>query len=904
MAWGCFGTSSLTVATLAVALPLTLWPAGEVKAQCIGSPVQANQTCTNSGVLTNTSTVGFDSVGLQDLGTPTVTNTIFGTISGDRSGVFTLHTANVNNAGTISGLGSQGVGIFGGDAVNVTNSGTIAGSAANGTGISSFAVNLTNSGLVSGGFDAIQASVANVFNSGTIIGTQVNSYGLDVNTASVTNSGTIFGGAGALIASSANVSNSGIISASSANGVAIYAFNTAAVTNSGIISANAVDGIGIFASLTADVTNSGTISGDFAAINAATANVSNSGTISAKGSINAKAIQASQNANVINSGTIAANGFSSTAIGAGQDVNLTNSGVVAVSVMASTGIFAGRNINVNNSGTISADVISGVAMLAVQNADVTNSGVISANGVNGAAIDAIQSVNLINSGIVTANGAGSYAVLGGQDVSATNSGTISANGAGGVAVFASRDIRATNSGTISATGAGGIGIRAFRNADVINSGIISGGLAAIRFAGFADTLILLPGSRIIGAINLGGGGDTVNMQARNQNLTFDTLAGATVTGTVPFTVAGNRIASIDPTSFAAAGTVLTDFSRSVSAIVPVFDNLMPLAGNGVTAFDTPDKASRIADAFASIPGLSAYASDEIAYKSPTAAYADGTAVWGRGFGGRHIQSADGLMLRNTSTWFGGVMGVEKQLRSELRFGIFVGAGSTHNSIVPNGDATDSNLGFAGVYARYSAGASFLYAAVQGGAQRSTTSRLINNNLAPEGQETATAGYNGWYVSPEMALGHRFALGAAGDAQYAVTPSLQMRYLHAAFGGYTETGTTAPVTAASRTTGNIEERAELKLTRTTQVSPTSQLLINLSGGALGIQRVGGDAVNATLLAQPLAFTAPGSNDVWGGFAGLGVEFQSRNVALFAAGEYLALDGASSILSGRGGIRIGF
>jgi uncharacterized protein with beta-barrel porin domain len=195
---------------------------------------------------------------------------------------------------------------------------------------------------------------------------------------------------------------------------------------------------------------------------------------------------------------------------------------------------------------------------------------------------------------------------------------------------------------------------------------------------------------------------------------------------------GNRIASVDPTSCATAGTVLTDFSRSVSAIVPAFDDVTASGGSSANAFTASDSVSRFADAFASIPGLSAYTSEQIAYKSPTAVYADGTAVWGRGFGGRHIQSADGLLMRNVTTWFGGAMGVEKLLRPDLRLGVFVGAGSTHNSIDPNNDATDSNLGFAGAYARYTVGASFLNAAVQGGTLHSATWRLINNNLRPTG----------------------------------------------------------------------------------------------------------------------------------------------------------------------------
>jgi hypothetical protein len=36
----------------------------------------------------------------------------------------------------------------------------------------------------------------------------------------------------------------------------------------------------------------------------------------------------------------------------------------------------------------------------------------------------------------------------------------------------------------------------------------------------------------------------------------------------------------------------------------------------------------------------------------------------------------------------------------------------------------------------------------------------------------------------------------------------------------------------------------------------------------------------------------------------VEWQTRNVSVFAAGEYLAWNNSGSIVSGRGGIRIGF
>ncbi|MFK4991162.1 hypothetical protein, partial [Klebsiella pneumoniae] len=86
------------------------------------------------------------------------------------------------------------------------------------------------------------------------------------------------------------------------------------------------------------------------------------------------------------------------------------------------------------------------------------------------------------------------------------------------------------------TGGQGVGIQVFGSANVTNAGIISGSTAAMEFFNNADTLTVLPGSRIIGSITLGGGGDTVNFRGGNHNLTFDTLAGANVTGTTPFVV--------------------------------------------------------------------------------------------------------------------------------------------------------------------------------------------------------------------------------------------------------------------------------------------------------------------------------------------------------------------------------
>ncbi|MCP3467197.1 autotransporter domain-containing protein [Bradyrhizobium sp. CCGUVB23] len=643
-------------------------------------------------------------------------------------------------------------------------------------------------------------------------------------------------------------------------------------TNQTCTNSASMAGIIDTATLTLTNTASGTVTGGKSGVFANTANVANSGTISAGGT----GIVATTIANVTNTGTISG-GFD--------------------------GISA-NTANVTNSGTISGVFNS----ISANTANVTNSGTISGRG--GAGISA-NTAKVTNSGIISG---GSYGVLAFNAANVTNSGTISGSFFGIETITAN----VTNSGTISG---GTYGIAAFLgNASVTNSGTISG-IIALQFGGTANTLTLLPGSRIIGAINLGGGGsaiklgesgdsislgsgDTVNFRGGNHNLTFDTLTGATVTGTTPFAVSGNQAVAIDPTSFAANWRSLADFTRGVSDAVPVFSGGTS-GGSAPLAFAAPDAPSRFDDAFAAIPGLSsAYASEAAVFKAPTSTYADGTTVWARGFAGQRIQQQDGVLLRTANLFYGGMIGADFAARPDLRTGVFLGGGKTRTSIDLNQGGADSDMLFGGAYARYDIGASFLHGAIQGGGSRNTTTRTVNNNLVTGGIENAVASFNGWYVSPELTFGHRFALGQLADATYTLTPSARVRYLYGAFDGYTETGTTAPLTVGEQTANTVEERGEVKLTRSVAFGPVNQLSTSLSGGVLGTQRVGSSTVNAALLGQAIPFATPGQANVWGGFGGLGLEWRSRNVTLYAAAEYLALSDNSNVVSGRAGLRVGF
>lgn len=570
----------------------------------------------------------------------------------------------------------------------------------------------------------------------------------------------------------------------------------------------------------------------------------------------------------------------------GATLTVTNavSGVITGSGAGGSGVGINADAaNVVNYGTIGGAGAAGMGIMVATTANVINRGAISGVGTTGTGwgILAFDTANVVNYGSITGFSPG-FIGLGINAITAyvVNYGLISGN---------------------SATGTG-YGIMAGA-ANVANAGIISGSTGAFQFFFNPDVLTLLPGSRIVGAALLGGGGDIVNFRGGNHNLTFDTLVGATIAGTTPFAVSGNRAAAVDLTPFAASWRSLTDFTRAAADAVPVFSGIVP--GGGVpVAFAGSDGFSRVESAFASIPGLSAYSSEAMAFKAPTASYADGTTIWARGFAGQRIQQQDGVLLRTVNLFYGGMIGGDWQTRPDLRLGFFLGGGKTRTSIDFNQGDGESNLLFGGAFTRHDIGPSFLHATMQAGTSRNATARTINNNLMANGLEVATASYDGWYVNPEATIGHRLALGKTADASYTLTPSLRLRYLYGSYGGYTETGSTANLAVGRRSVSTLEERGELKLTRTMTFAPADMLSVSISGGVLGTQRLGAGMIDAAMLGQPIPFVTPGKPEVWGAFGGLGFEWRMRNVAIFSTAEYLALFSNASIVNGRAGLRVSF
>ncbi len=667
-------------------------------------------------------------------------------------------------------------------------------------------------------------------------------------------------------------------------------------------------------------------------------------------------------ATTINSGSVS--GDISTTADGGGNATTNNSGHVDGLILTYTsnfGVFSGAGTaTTNNSGSaflILNQTTSG------GNSVITNSGTVS--NIQNQTIDG-GFATTINSGTVT-DGifVGTGLANGGGDATLINYGKISGDvmlvsGAGlfvgpGNAIF-------TNYGIIDATSGvfGGVRVASFGGtAFTYNAGRIygevhvfaePGGSALLSNAGLIDgsksplgaainlgqpgltiptTLSILPGSRIIGIIGLNGdpssqgSGTKINVSGHDVSsvLTFGGTAtcgcpfdglietGATVnvaSGT-PYVVNGNKVAVLDPTSFAAQDRNVLDFTRTVlSAASSRLTSPTPISGDGSAAigFAPSGNVARdmANDAFASIPALSYAGQDRVLRSNPNFTAADGTSVWAQGFGGVRIQNANGPNLRSVNQFYGGIIGLDKMVRSDMRLGGFVGGGNITSQIDLNSGRTNSDTGFGGIYGRYSMNnRAFLDFALLAGGSSNGVKRTMTNNRVAGGYEYANANYSGWFISPELAYGIKQDL----TRNWTVTPTARVRYLGANFGGYQESGSSNNLTVAGRTTHNFEERGEFVFTRTTSEREGSLLQINATIGALAWQRAGDAGLNTILLGQALAFATPGKANVFGGYAGGGFNWrQVSGFSVFGAAEVTAMSDSSHAITGHGGVKLAF
>jgi uncharacterized protein with beta-barrel porin domain len=303
---------------------------------------------------------------------------------------------------------------------------------------------------------------------------------------------------------------------------------TGAITNSGTVNGN----IAFNELVSASVANSGTINGEMEFNSVGSASLTNSGSISQ--SIKQWTVYSNSNLSVVNSGTIAnpstVPGNSTLGgIGVWADGNLILNNTGTISTLTPAVLGFGPASAIANSGTIASVQSSGVQLTGT----LANSGHISGGYAGalliggsitnsaGATIDGGTygihffggSESLNNAGTITVTNTDSAvafeSVGAGAFPSVTNSGTIN----GSVQLGNNQSATLTNSGSIIARGSS-VAISSQSPTTIINSGSISTtGSTAISLLGNnkADTVTLLTGSSISGAVDGGSGSDTLRL---------------------------------------------------------------------------------------------------------------------------------------------------------------------------------------------------------------------------------------------------------------------------------------------------------------------------------------------------------------------------------------------------------
>jgi uncharacterized protein with beta-barrel porin domain len=694
------------------------------------------------------------------------------------------------------------------------------------------------------------ASDIHCTNSGTAAAPFTNTAAGVNQNATTTNSGTANGfasetqaGGNATATNSGNNINNGML-AQTDNGGNATATNSGSDTNGNVVAQT-------FATGNATATNSGSI-GDF--------NNSDFSTLQA-------VAFGTGNATATNSGTVVG-GIAATTFGGGAAI-ATNSGNTAGGLVAAT--VAGGDATATNSGNVAAGI---AALSGSGNATVTNSG--NSTG------------EMTPAGIITG---GTLAISLNGNATVTNSGS--------------------SSFLVAALSISG------GNASVINSGAANGGISIIANQGGAK-LTNVVGGRVVGPILLGSlTGDIVNFQGGNWLQTIATQGPGTTsinTGGAPFVVVptatgGIQVAVLDPTTFALADRSLTNFTGEISEMLEDrFAGMSTGPGGGALGF-AGAPSSAVADqaqaAFSGIPSV-ANSSVAMSYASSASrpvlgkASAAGvpyyeTTIWASGFGGERHQRADGVVLPTDDTAFGGAMGVDRTLGSNLRLGAFVGAGASREAVDLNVQTIDATYVFGGAYGRFDWISQYLDFSLYGGGINNKSTRQVANNLAPGGLENATASYGGWFISPEITYGYRIPFNAI-----TVTPRVRLRYVGGQLDGYSETGSMQNLSVGSRSINDLEERGEVELSTVAGAFKGSATV-----GIIGLERLGNPNINTVLLGQNLSFVTPGQASAFGGVFGMRMEYRVMpNASLFVAGEATAMSDKSDSFAATGGARVSF
>ncbi|MBO6673697.1 MAG: autotransporter outer membrane beta-barrel domain-containing protein [Rhizobiales bacterium] len=722
--------------------------------------------------------------------------------------------------------------------------------------------------------NGFSGAVATFTNNGTVEATNPIRIGVlldQVTAGDFVNTGTITGGAFADGVVIGILLNGGVVNSGTITGDdgLIVLDDTPSITNNGTIRGVFEDGIYVDGTI-GTVTNTGLILGPDDAIDAITiTSFNNSGTIFA-GDDGVDSITITS---MINSGLIdgVQNGIESDLIG-----SLTNTGT----------IFGEEN-----------------AVEALNIDSITNFGLIDSEG-DGIDVDGGTGVNdptsvigsIINHGTIRGDDDG---IDVGTLTSLVNTGSIIG------------DFNENNDGS---------GIVAAVISSIVNSGVIrtDGDINATyaieeREAPGGDTsLSLNAGSILIGRVDLGGGANTLNIgSGLSLNSTFESDGGASLVSIgstsghlvalVPVVINGNneiQIVAVDQSAF-------LGFDDALYALVSGIGRTVQGRQTAVRS----DTALGFASRYAAAQETSLAAFSDLDLED--APHLNPNRFWIEGFGAYREDDSDRVGSSFESLTGGLVAGVDVPLDALTSVGVMAGFAGSKSENEINTQETDTTSYYAGVYASTEALGLAWDASLTVGYSGYDQERITANNLVAGGLETATADFGGWFINPQVTMTREAGnlLAGAGFGSLVATQTLEQSLTFSYAGlfldGYTETGTTNPLTLDDRSIHVASARAALALPFEAAHAGGAVTTLRLIGGVEARTRFGDDDVSGTLLGQSVSTTLDDDNFDAGAFVGLAGEYQTTTgLTAYTNAEALLDTNAAWQVSATAGLRIAF
>jgi len=747
-------TTPLILLTIGANLSPIVW-ADEFIIDTVETTTNADNTIDGDDSITVTETGSIVSSG-EAVSTTGNNNTI--TNFGEISSTFEAAIKATGNDNTIINNGSsvgQDAGIeVVGNTNTLTNNGELSGL------FSSFKVDGNENTIINSGDIEMtdQFSVAIsiegennvILNSGSILLSDNESeegINIEGDSNQVTNSGTIttFGEGGnssssydaiaygiTVVGSNSSITNSGTITT---NGADASGINTDGddntITNSGTIETKGADAYGIYSTGdNATITNDGSVSASYLNSLALVSTGENS-TITNNGSIfttglgaNAIAVTG-DNSTIINNGSISTTDRNSDGLWLTNDyIDFTNTGTITTSSSSADGLYINGNYaNISNTGSITTEggsstftSASHAIYISDHNASITNSGILSTLGEQ-------------SSGIYVSEG---------DNSTISNTGNILAEGKDAHGIYLS-DYQAnttiTNSGTISATGEGGYAIL---GSDVTDT-----------------TVNLLPGSIIVGGIDLGGTNDNdtlnVSLGPSNRTIAFANIENINIDGGVGI-ITGNSILTLDTANEASRSSALSAATASVHHIA---------------------RQRMMANKKAPETALTAALT-----LSPSMLYQEQAPVfWSQFFGGNLSHEASDTASAYDANHVGVAFGYEKDYALQ-RLGVMFGLVNTTTDSA-NSFETTTNSFYAGAYYSKKLGWMDISSSLLAGYAGNDNERYVN------GTETAQSDFSSFYISPSVTASSTYVVVDNLEIQ----PSTSLDLTLAKLSSYSESGTT-------------------------------------------------------------------------------------------------------------------